>query len=106
MRVNSLARTYRVRGLLLKAREALILAEAVQKLMYPNPNKQLITLQKKLRKNQRQRKDLEHLVLMAIERIKKKASKNKEKKIQGVNTILTRFRKTSAKKSKTQESTS
>lgn len=79
-RVNQLARAYRFRGVITKVREALILADLVQRIMYPNPETQLKALQKKIHKNRREKIHLEKQVEMAVRRIKKHREKRELKK--------------------------
>lgn len=62
----------------MKVRNALLLADAAQRILYPNPSIQLKSLQKKLRENARQRKELERQVLIAVERYRKKQEKKKK----------------------------
>ncbi len=87
LRLNQLARAYRVKGVFAKVRQALILADSVQKIMFPKPEKQLIHLKKKLRENKRQQEELERQVLVAVNRYKKylekKEAKAEAKKEQG-----------------------
>ncbi|WP_375559451.1 hypothetical protein ACE193_17160 [Bernardetia sp. OM2101] len=79
-RVNQLARAYRFRGVITKVREALVLADLVQRIMYPNPESQLRALQKKIQKNRREKIHLEKQVEMAVRRIKKHREKRELKK--------------------------
>ncbi len=84
-RVNQVARAYRFKGVITKVREALVLADMVQRIMYPNPESQLRALQKKIQKNRREKLHLEKQVEMAVRRIKKfreKKLRKKEKKAQ------------------------
>lgn len=79
-RVNQVARAYRFRGVITKVREALVLADLVQRIMYPNPESQLKALQKKIQKNRREKIHLEKQVEMAVRRIKKHREKRELKK--------------------------
>ncbi|PIY08283.1 MAG: hypothetical protein COZ18_13080 [Flexibacter sp. CG_4_10_14_3_um_filter_32_15] len=79
-RVNQLARAYRFRGVITKVREALVLADLVQRIMYPNPETQLKALQKKIQKNRREKIHLEKQVEMSVRRIKKHREKREVKK--------------------------
>lgn len=84
-RVNQVARAYRFKGVITKVREALVLADMVQRIMYPNPEAQLRALQKKIQTNRREKLHLEKQVEMAVRRIKKfreKKELKKEKKAQ------------------------
>lgn len=54
-RVNQLARAYRFKGVITKVRQALVLADLVQRIMYPNPESQLKALQKSIQKNRREK---------------------------------------------------
>jgi voltage-gated potassium channel len=81
-RVNQLARAYRFRGVITKVREALVLADLVQRIMYPNPESQLRALQKKIQKNRREKIHLEKQVEMSVRRIKKFREKKELKKQQ------------------------
>ena len=81
-RVNQLARAYRFKGVITKVREALILADLVQRIMYPNPESQLRALQKKIQKNRREKIHLEKQVEMSVRRIKKFREKKELKKQQ------------------------
>ncbi|AFM04952.1 hypothetical protein Fleli_2589 [Bernardetia litoralis DSM 6794] len=81
-RVNQLARAYRFKGVITKVREALVLADMVQRVMYPNPESQLRALQKKIQKNRREKIHLEKQVEMAVRRIKKFREKKELKKEQ------------------------
>lgn len=78
-RLNSLAKVYRMRGVIMKIRQALVLADFVQRIMFPNPQAQLKSLQKKLKYNKQQRLEIERLTLMAVERIKKRNEKKAKK---------------------------
>ncbi|WP_338815336.1 hypothetical protein V9L05_09830 [Bernardetia sp. Wsw4-3y2] len=78
-RVNQVARAYRFKGVITKVREALVLADMVQRIMYPNPETQLRALQKKIQKNRREKIHLEKQVEMAVRRIKKYREKRKFK---------------------------
>ncbi|WP_338769756.1 hypothetical protein WAF17_10485 [Bernardetia sp. ABR2-2B] len=78
-RVNQVARAYRFKGVITKVREALVLADMVQRIMYPNPETQLRALQKKIQKNRREKIHLEKQVEMAVTRIKKFREKRKLK---------------------------
>lgn len=80
-RVNQLARVYRVRGLMMKIREAFVLLTIFQRLLYPSPTMQLKSLQKKLRDNKRQKEQLEEQVMYAVRRLRKKNEKRKKKPI-------------------------
>ncbi|WP_291726284.1 hypothetical protein [Bernardetia sp.] len=79
-RVNQVARAYRFKGVITKVREALVLADMVQRIMYPNPETQLRALQKKIQKNRREKLHLEKQVEMAVRRIKKRREKRELKK--------------------------
>lgn len=79
-RVNQVARAYRFRGVITKVREALVLADMVQRIMYPNPETQLKALQKKIQKNRREKIHLEKQVEMSVSRIKKSREKKEVKK--------------------------
>lgn len=81
-RVNQLARAYRFRGVITKVREALVLADLVQRIMYPNPETQLRALQKKIQKNRREKIHLEKQVEMSVRRIKKHREKKEIRKQQ------------------------
>ena len=81
-RVNQVARAYRFKGVITKVREALVLADMVQRVMYPNPETQLRALQKKIQKNRREKIHLEKQVEMAVRRIKKRREKRDLKKKQ------------------------
>lgn len=81
-RVNQLARAYRFKGVITKVREALVLADLVQRMMYPNPETQLKALQKKIQKNRREKIHLEQQVEMAVRRIKKFREKRELRKQQ------------------------
>jgi voltage-gated potassium channel len=81
-RVNQLARAYRFKGVITKVREALVLADMVQRIMYPNPETQLRALQKKIQKNRREKIHLEKQVEMAVRRIKSSREKKEIKKQQ------------------------
>lgn len=74
-RVNQLARAYRFKGVITKVRQALVLADLVQRIMYPNPESQLKALQKNIQKNRREKIHLEKQVEMAVRRIKKSREK-------------------------------
>lgn len=78
-RVNQVARAYRFKGVITKVREALVLADMVQRIMYPNPETQLRALQKKIQKNRREKIHLEKQVEMSVRRIKKYREKRKFK---------------------------
>ncbi|MGF1533808.1 MAG: hypothetical protein ACFCUI_08895 [Bernardetiaceae bacterium] len=75
LRLNQLARVYRVRGLLTKIKAAFVLIALFQRLLYPNPEAQLKVLQKKLRQNRREKESLETQVEEAVARIRKKDRK-------------------------------
>ncbi len=81
LRLNQITRVYRLKGVFTKVRHALMFADSIQRLMFPNPEKQLIHLQKKLRSNDRQRLELERQMNLAIRRFQeyraKKAKKQK-----------------------------
>ena len=79
-RVNQVARAYRFRGVITKVREALVLADMIQRIMYPNPETQLRALQKKIQKNRREKIHLEKQVEMAVRRIKRFREKRELKK--------------------------
>ncbi len=81
-RVNQVARAYRFKGVITKVREALVLADMVQRIMYPNPETQLKALQKKIQKNRREKIHLEKQVEMAVRRIKSSREKKEIKKQQ------------------------
>ncbi len=81
-RVNQVARAYRFKGVITKVREALVLADMVQRIMYPNPETQLKALQKKIQKNRREKIHLEKQVEMAVRRIKGSREKKEIKKQQ------------------------
>ncbi len=81
-RVNQLARAYRFKGVITKVRQALVLADLVQRIMYPNPESQLKALQKSIQKNRREKIHLEKQVEMAVRRIKKTREKKVIKKVQ------------------------
>lgn len=78
-RIQQLGRLYRLRGTLTKMRQALVLAEAVKRLIHPNPESQLRGLQKKLRRNRRDHLLIEQEVVKAVERLKKKHARDAEK---------------------------
>lgn len=84
-RVNQVARAYRFKGVITKVREALVLADMVQRMMYPNPEAQLRALQKKIQKNRREKLHLEKQVEMAVRRIKKRREKRELKKQKKMN---------------------
>ncbi|MGB3619450.1 MAG: hypothetical protein WBA12_15135 [Catalinimonas sp.] len=67
MRFKYLARTWKLRGVVTKARQGLILAEVLQRLFAPNPQRRLRALQKKLRDNRRERAELESALLKLAE---------------------------------------
>jgi hypothetical protein len=79
LRLNQVARAYRLKGVFSKVRQALILADSVQKIMFPKPEKQLLHLKKKLRENKRQQEELERQVLVAVNRYKKHIEKQQKK---------------------------
>lgn len=79
LKLQQVSKVYRFRGVFMKVRNALLLADAVQRILYPNPSAQLKSLQKKLKENARQRKELERQVLIAVERYRKKQEKKKAK---------------------------
>jgi hypothetical protein len=65
-RLSQIARGYKLRGLLLKARQGLFFAGIFHKLLSIKPEFQLKSIKKKLEKNQKQREELEEeLLLMA-----------------------------------------
>ncbi|MCC5946508.1 MAG: ion transporter [Bernardetiaceae bacterium] len=85
LRLNQLARVYRVRGLVTKIRQTMILLSAFQRMMYPKPSMHLRSLQKQIEKNRRERVFIEKQVSQAVERIKKQNKKKaakQEKKAQ------------------------
>lgn len=77
-RLQSLGRGFRLRGLITKARQALIMAEFIQRLLFPNPKRHIASLRKKFKKNLRERQELERLALMAVDRMKAKREKERE----------------------------
>ncbi len=78
-RIQQLGRLYRLRSTMTKMRQALVLAEAIKRLMHPNPESQLKGLQKKLRRHRRDHKLIEEEVIKAVERLKKKHARDGEK---------------------------
>ena len=77
-RIQQVGRAWRMKGVMTKARKALILAEIVQKIMYPNPKKMVNGLRRKFQQNRSERRELERLALMAAERIRTKNEKDIE----------------------------
>lgn len=73
-RLNHLARGYKLRGILMKAKQGLVLADAFQRIIYPNPKIHVRGLHKKLNKNKRERDEINRQILVAVERLKKKKS--------------------------------
>jgi hypothetical protein len=80
LKLQQLSKAYRVKGVFLKVRNAILLADAIQRILYPNPSTHLLALQKKLINNSRQRKELERQVLVAVERYRKQKEKANHKK--------------------------
>jgi len=77
-RIQQVGRAWRMKGVVTKARKALVLAEVVQKIMYPNPNKMVNGLRRKFQQNRSERRELERLALMAAERIREKNQTDRE----------------------------
>lgn len=74
-RLNHLARGYKMRGVLMKARQGLVLADFFQRLIYPNPKIHLKTVQKKMNENRREREELNRQWRIAAERLSRKGRK-------------------------------
>lgn len=74
-RLGRATRMLRLRGMLLKARQAAILLRGLQRLLYPNPETQLKTLQKKMRENRHERQRLEEQVQDAVARLKEREAR-------------------------------
>lgn len=72
-RVVQLARGYRLRVLLTRIRQAAILVRLLQRLALFTPTKQLARLRRKLRRNHQERQEIEHMILMLLERIRQRA---------------------------------
>jgi hypothetical protein len=70
-RLNHLARGYKLRGILMKAKQGLVLADALQRIIYPNPKIHVRSLHKRLSKNKREREDLNRQILLAVNRLNK-----------------------------------
>jgi len=71
LRLNQLARGYRLKGVIIKARQALVIADAVQRMLFP-AEKHAASIAAKMKQNRRDRAELERQALVAIERIKAK----------------------------------
>lgn len=71
-RLNQLARGYRLKGVIIKARQAFMLAEAIQRILFPSPEKQAAAIARRMKQNRRDRAELERLALAAVERIRAK----------------------------------
>ncbi len=80
LRLNQITRVYRLKGVFTKVRHALMFADSIQRLMFPNPEKQLIHLQKKMRDNDRQRLELERQMTLAIRRFQEYRRRKADKK--------------------------
>ncbi len=80
-RIQQLGRLYRLRSVMTKMRQALVLAEAIKRIMHPNPESQLKGLQRKLRRNRREHKLIEEEVVKAVERLKQKHAQDEGKQI-------------------------
>lgn len=84
LRLNQLAKGYRLRGVIMRAKQLLILVDIIHRVIYFTPKRQLKNIQRKLRKNYQERLELEKMALKTIEKIEKKeqkkiASKTKSK---------------------------
>ncbi|CAN5155031.1 hypothetical protein BH23BAC1_BH23BAC1_45300 [soil metagenome] len=79
-RLNHLARGYKLRGILMKAKQGLVIADAFQRIIYPNPKIHVRSLHKQLSKNKREREEINRQILVAVERLKKNSNKNKRNK--------------------------
>ena len=77
-RLGRATRMLRLRGILLKARQAVIMLRGLERLLYPNPEDHLKTLQKKMRENRHERHRLQEQVHEAVERLKEHESKKKQ----------------------------
>ncbi len=77
-RLNHLARGYKMRGIIMKAKQGLVLADAIQSIIYPNPKIHIRTLHKAMVKNNREREELNRKIRSASLRLKteKKAIKD------------------------------
>lgn len=73
-RLSQIARGYKLRGLLLKARQGLFFAGIFHKLLKVKPEFQLKSLKKKLEKNQKQREELEEELLLMAKLLQKNDS--------------------------------
>lgn len=81
LRLNQITRVYRLKGVFTKVRHALMFADSIQRLMFPNPEKQLIHLQRKLRDNARRRLELERQMTLAIQRFQDYRQKKIRKRL-------------------------
>ncbi len=80
-RIQQLGRLYRLRGVMTKMRQAFVLAEAIKRIMHPNPESQLKGLQRKLRRNRREHKLIEEEVMKAVERLRQKHVQDEGKQV-------------------------
>lgn len=71
-RLNHLAKSYKLRGILMKAKQGLVLMDALQRIIYPNPKIHIRSLHKRLGKNRREKEEINRQILLAAERLKKK----------------------------------
>lgn len=69
-RLNHLARGYKLRGILMKAKQGLVLADAIQRIIYPNPKIHIRSLYKTFLKNNREREEINRKIKSAMERLK------------------------------------
>jgi hypothetical protein len=69
-RLNHLARGYKIRGILMKAKQGMVLADAIQRIIYPNPKIHIRSLHKALLKNNREREEINRKIKFAAERLK------------------------------------
>ncbi len=74
-RLSQIARGYKLRGLLLKARQGLIFAGIFHKLLTVRPEYQLKSIKKKLEKNQKQREELEEELVLMYKLLNKSSDK-------------------------------
>ncbi|WP_114748206.1 hypothetical protein [Pleomorphovibrio marinus] len=73
-RLSQIARGYKLRGLLLKARQGLFFAGIFHKLLTVKPEFQIKSLKKKLEKNQKEREELEEELLLMAKLLQKGSS--------------------------------